>query len=129
MAIDHISNLIISIKNAGAAGRESLAVPFSNMKEAVLVLLQKEGYIKSYEVKGKPAKTLHIELLTVAGEPRIQGVKRVSHLSMRMYTKVRDVRPVKHGHGMLVLTTPKGILSDKMAKKENVGGEPLFKIW
>lgn len=129
--VDPISDLIIRIKNASDAGKASLTIPYSTFKEAVAKLLAKEGYIKSVEPKGKKvSRYLEIELLYGEDKtPRIQGVDRVSKLSKRIYAKAKDLRPFHSGFGSVILSTPKGILSDKDARKEKVGGEVLFKIW
>jgi small subunit ribosomal protein S8 len=128
--MDSISDLIVRIKNAGDAGKDSLVLTHSKVNFAIASLLEKEGYIKSVSKKGKKiTKFMEVELLRQDGEPRIRGVERVSKLSRRMYGKAKEIKTVKHGLGMLVLSTPKGILSDKEAKKENVGGELLFKVW
>lgn len=130
MVNDKISNLIIKLKNAGNAGKSSVSVPHSKFTEAVLELLKKENFIKDFAKKGKKIiKTLEVELLYVDSEPRITDVERVSKLSRRVYKGVKKITPVRNGFGILVMTTPKGILSDKSAKKEGVGGEALFKIW
>jgi small subunit ribosomal protein S8 len=99
------------------------------MKEAICALLKEEGYIKTYSVEGDIKKTLTIVLEYKGGTPRVTDVKRVSKSSKRIYTGVKDIAPVKYGHGLCVLSTPKGIMTDKLARKEMVGGEVLFKIW
>ena len=130
MVSDHISDMIMRLKNAGEAEKESVVLPYSNFKLAVLEVLEKEGYIKSHAKKGKKvSKLIEVEIAYVDGKPRIQGVERVSHLSKRVYKNVKSIHSVRQGYGMLVLTTPKGILTDKQARKEKVGGEALFKIW
>jgi small subunit ribosomal protein S8 len=87
--------------------------------------------LKAIEKKGKKVKkTLDVTLAyDAAGNPKINGVKRVSKPGRRMYRSVHEIVPVRYGHGALVLSTPKGILIDKEARKENVGGEALFEIW
>lgn len=130
MVNDKVSNLIIKLKNASNAHKESVSFPYSKFIESILELLKKENFIKDFTKKGKKIiKTVDIDLLYVDGEPRIRDVQRVSKLSRRIYKGVKKVTPVRNGFGMMVLTTPKGILSDKYAKKEGVGGEALFKIW
>jgi small subunit ribosomal protein S8 len=100
------------------------------MKESILDLLEKEGYVGAISKKGKKVhKSLEVGLVYDEYGPRVKGVKRMSKLSKRMYGGVKDIKPVKQGHGMLVLSTPKGILSDTEAKKQKVGGELLFKVW
>ena len=130
MVIDSISNLIVNLKNAGVSGRQYVVSPFSNFNFAVLELLQKEGYIHSVSKKGKKTgKYIEVEVAYEDGKSKITGVKRLSTFSKRMYQSVSEIKPVKSGQGILVLSTPKGILTDKEAKKAKVGGEALFKIW
>lgn len=129
--MDRIANLIIQIKNAGNAGLSTISVPNSKLVSAVADVLAKHGYIKSVSKKGKKLiKTLEIEIAyTPEGKPRVTDVQRVSKLSRRMYGKAKEIRPVRSGFGMTVLSTPAGILTDFEARKANVGGEILFKIW
>ncbi|MEK9184865.1 MAG: 30S ribosomal protein S8 [Patescibacteria group bacterium] len=131
MVIDPISDLIIQIKNASDAGKVSVALPYTKFKEGVAKLLEKAGYVKSVIVKGKKiTRSLEIELFYNEDKsPKIKGVQRVSKLSRRIYTKAKDLRPFHSGFGNIILSTPKGILTDKDAKREKVGGEVLFKIW
>lgn len=129
MVNDHISDLIIQIKNAGNAGKDTLVVSKTKMKEAILGALVRAGFIKSFEQKGKKTVNLEISLMKQDGGPRITNVQRMSHLSKRLYSKVSDLKPVRNGFGALIISTPKGVLTDREAKKQNVGGEPLFKIW
>lgn len=128
---DSISDLIIKIKNANIAGHETVTVPYSKMKESILVVLEKEGYVQGINKKGKKVgKFLEVGLVYEEDKsPKITGVTRVSKFSKRVYQKSKEIRPVRSHFGMLVLTTPKGILTDKQARKEKVGGEALFKIW
>jgi small subunit ribosomal protein S8 len=128
--MDHIANMLIQLKNAGTARKPHVVVSFSNIKLAIAKLLEREGYVASVsETKTGSVPAIKIDLAYKDREHRIHDVKRISKLSRRMYSKVSDLRPFKYGHGMVVLSTPKGILSDKEAKKEMVGGEVLFSIW
>jgi small subunit ribosomal protein S8 len=127
--MDQIANMMIGIKNAGLVKKATVSVPASNMKVAILELLKTEGYVKAYSVSGDIKKTIEIVLEYKKGTPRVNGVTRISKQSKRVYTGVEDITKVKYGHGMAVLSTPKGILSDKQARKEHVGGEILFTIW
>lgn len=130
MVKDTISDLIVNLKNAGVSGRQYVVSPFSNLNFAVLELLQKEGFIHSVAKKGKKAaKYIEVEVAYENGKSKITGVKRLSTFSKRMYQGAHELRPVKNGLGLLVLSTPKGVLSGKEARKENVGGEALFQIW
>ena len=127
--MDQIANMLIAIKNGGLVKKATVTVPSSKMKVAILELLKTEGYVKTYNVQGDIKKTVEIVIAYQKDMPRIQGVARVSKQSKRVYTGVKDIRPFKYGHGMTVLSTPKGILSDKQARHEMVGGESLFTIW
>lgn len=128
--MDPLSDLIIQLKNANATGKEDAVVPYSKMKEAVLMLLEKEGYVKGIEKRGKKIhKSLKVSLAYDEYGPKIKGVERISKLSRRMYAGVKSLKPVMQGQGIMVLSTPKGIMSDYEARKEKVGGELLFKVW
>ena len=132
MVTDSISNLIIHIKNANSAGLPIANITFSKMKFEILKLLEKEGYVGKVKEVGKKntQKVIEVELLYTADrQPAITDVKRMSKLSTRMYVKAKEITPVKNGYGILVMTTPKGIMTGKEAKKANLGGEALFKIW
>ena len=127
---DQIADMIVRIKNAGDARKESLVLPYSKMKLSIAEILQKEGFVKNVVKKGKKViNSIEITLIYEGDAPRIKGVDRISKFSRRVYQKSKDLRPVMQGQGLLVLTTPKGILTSKEARKANVGGEPLFKIW
>lgn len=124
--IDPISDMITRIKNAAAADKALVSMPYSRLKESVLSVLSKEGFVGSVEKKGKGViKTLKVELL----EGKIKGMERVSKFSARKYSGAKDLKPVRGGSGILILTTPKGVMADKDAKKENVGGEVILKAW
>ncbi len=128
--MDVIANFLNSIKTAGFVNKESVIIPHSKLKTAVAELLKNEGYIKTYKIHEDGAKkTLEIVLSYNDKSPRIQGIQRISHSSKRVYRSVSKIYPVKYGAGTAVLSTPKGILTDKEARKEMVGGELLFTIW
>lgn len=128
--MDQISNLLIGLKNGGNAGRETTTLPYSKALMAIAKTLFDAGYIASYK---KVTKNNHDNLeLGIAyrdGKPRIRDVKRISKQSRRLYMGVHEIRPVRNGYGILVLSTPKGILTGDQAKSEHVGGETLFQIW
>ena len=126
---DPVSDMLTRIRNAQAVNKKEVSMPHSKMKHAVLELLKKEGYVKAVDVAGESKKTIEVALNYVNKEPRITGVTRISKPSKRIYTGVKEIMPVRYGHGMCVISTPKGIMTDKMARKEQVGGEVLFTIW
>jgi len=122
--------MLIQIKNAGMAGLPSVLVPYSNIKFEIANLLSKEAYVGVVAEKGKsPKRYIEVEILYRDKKPRINNVVRVSKPSCRVYTGVKDIKAVRNGYGIAVLSTPKGIMTDKLAKKEHVGGEILFNIY
>lgn len=132
--------MLIIIKNGSIAGKESVFFPYSKMKHAILGCLQKEGYIsnvvekvsaKSGSVPGGKNKQpmLEAELIYADKKPKISGVERISKQSRRVYFGIKDIHKVRNGSGLLVLSTPKGILSGKEARRQQVGGEALFRLW
>ncbi len=126
MNTDPIADLLVRLQNASRVGHTSIEVPFSAMKMAIARVLATEGYVGDADKKNN---SITIALKYQNGTPAISGVKRVSKQSRRIYMGVRDVRPIKRGRGLLVLSTPKGIMSGKTARTERVGGEALFEIW
>lgn len=131
MISDPISDFVTRIKNAVATGKASVPVPFSSFKMAIAEKLKDAGYVKSIERKGKKVrKTLDIVLqYSDAGKPAVSGARRISKPGRRVYKSAHEIVPVRYGHGSLVLSTPKGIMTDKEARKARVGGEALFEIW
>lgn len=128
MVNDPISDFITRLKTAGRARKESVSLPHSKLKEAIAVVLVAEGYLKSV-AKKKTGPILEIVLNYHNGEPKIKDVERISKLSRRVYRGFDELHPAKGGFGRMILSTPKGILTDRQAIKEKVGGEILFKIW
>lgn len=130
MTTDPIADFLIRLKNANRVGKTEVVMPFSKMKNELANLLAKEGYVGEISRRGKRAiKNMVVELTYKDGKPAIVGTKRISKPSRRIYMGVREVHPVKRGKGLLVLSTPKGVLTDAAARKERVGGEALFEIW
>lgn len=131
MVNDPIGDFIIRIKNAGAVKKASVSAPYSSLKLAIAEKLKDAGYVKAVEKKGKKVKkTIDVVLkYDERGVHAVNGVKRVSKPGRRLYRSAREIVPVRYGHGSLILSTPKGILTDSEARKEHVGGEALFEIW
>jgi len=126
MVNDPISDLLVRLQKASRVGKSSVSLPFSKMKMAIADVLSKEGYVGTPDKKNF---SLQIPLSYKNGQPVITGTKRLSKPSRRVYFGVRDVRPVKRGYGLLILSTPKGIMTGAQARAERVGGEVLFEIW
>ena len=130
MVSDSIGDLIIQLKNAGNAGKATIAVPYSEFKFQVADKLKEKGYAKSVSQRGKKVKKyLDIELQYLNKKPKIKGVARISKPGRRIYKKTSEIFPIKYGKGALILSTPKGILTGEEARKQKTGGEALFKIW
>jgi len=130
MVKDKIAELINAIKNGGKVGREIISVPESFISENILNVLKSEGFIKSYTVKGKkPEKIIEVELAYIEGRPRVNGAKRLSSMSKRVYWGAKSIFSFKNGRGIRVISTPRGVFGDKEARRQRVGGEVLFEIW
>jgi small subunit ribosomal protein S8 len=128
--MDSISNMLIVMKNGSLAGKETVFFPYSKMKQAIAECLKNEGYVNAVFKKiKKDNPVLEVELVYTDKKPKITEVERISKQSRRVYFGIKDIRSVRNGTGLLVLSTPKGILSGKAARTEQVGGEALFRVW
>ena len=129
MVTDIIGDFIIRIKNANFANKESVSVYTSKTKTAIADTLARAGYIKSFS-KNSTGRMLDVVLNYKSDKsPKITGVQRISKPSRRIYQKSTEIKPFKSGFGATIISTPNGILSNKEAVKQKVGGEVLFKIW
>lgn len=126
MVNDPISDFLVRLQNASMVGHSSVTLPYSSLKNAVAKILEREGYLTSVAKKNN---SLVVGLSYNDGRPTINGVKRISKPSRRMYMGVRDLRPVRGGMGLLVLSTPAGVVTGKEARQMRVGGEVMFEIW
>jgi small subunit ribosomal protein S8 len=128
MVMDPISDMLVRIQNASMVGKTAVSLPRSRMKLAIADILAREGYIGEVDKKGK-GSVFSFELAYKGSRPAFTGFKRISKPSRRMYAGVRDIKPVKRGLGLVVLSTPAGIMTGKEAMTKRVGGELLFEIW
>ena len=127
---DPISDMLTRIRNAGNAGLKTVVVPLSKEKQAIAGVLQEEGYIGNVEVIGEGvARELSITLKYFEGKAVIGGLERVSKPSCRIHCGCANIPRVRNGQGTVILSTPKGILSGRRAKGENVGGEIICYVW
>lgn len=125
-----VHELVIEIKNGYSAGKEKVVTSHSKMRKAVVDILKKERYIDDYEIiKKDKKKYLKLKLLFENESPAITSVKIISKPGRRIYRKAKEMKPVLAGLGIAVLSTPEGIMTDKQARKKNIGGEELFRIW
>ena len=129
MVVDNISNLIISIKNASTAGKDYLNVPATKISNAILNVLKENNFIQDFSKKDKDSKTIKVVLKYEDGSPVVTDVKRVSKNSKRVYQSTKEIKNIKRGYGISVLSTPNGVLSGQQAREQKVGGELLFEIW
>jgi small subunit ribosomal protein S8 len=131
MVSDRVGDFIIRLQNAGAVGKPVVSVPFSAHLESIAKKLQTLGYVSGVDVDGAGTKkTLEVTLsYDERGTHKIRGVKRISKPGRRLYIPAREAHGIKGGIGARIISTPKGILSDKEARKVRAGGENLFEIW
>ena len=128
---DTIADLLTRIRNANSAKHDTVQIPASNMKKAICQILLDEGYIKGFSVEedGKQG-VITVTLKYLEGKkPVIQGLRRVSKPGLRIYSNVEDMPKVMKGLGIAIISTSKGIMTDREARKLNVGGEVLAFIW
>lgn len=128
---DPIGDMIARIKNAQQRKRSTVETPASKMRQRVLDVLAEEGYIRGYNLVERPGEfpVFSIELKYFDGEPVIAEISRVSKPGRRVYSSISDLKPVKNGLGISVLSTSKGVMSDAAARDANVGGEVLLRVY
>lgn len=129
MSMDVIGNFLTVIRNGLAARKRVVKVPFSNEKLNIAKVLKEEGYIKEYQKTEEGMPSLEIHLKYVAGEPAVHEIKRVSRPGRRHYESLRNMQTVTGGLGISILSTNKGIMTDRKARELSVGGEVLCHVW
>jgi small subunit ribosomal protein S8 len=127
---DPVGDLITRIRNAQMRGRSKVLSPASTLRVRVLNVLKDEGYIRDFrEFENEGHKELEVELKYFEGAPVIQEIQRVSKPGRRVYSAIKDLRLVRNGLGISILSTPKGVMSDAAARDANVGGEILCEVY
>ena len=127
---DVIADMLTRIRNANNAKHETVDIPASNMKKAIAEILVNEGYVKSYQIIEDGKQGVIRVTLKYAGKQKvIHGLRRVSKPGLRIYSNCEDMPKVMNGLGIAIVSTSKGIMTDKQARKENVGGEVLAFVW
>ena len=129
---DPIADMLTRIRNANTAKHDTVDVPASKMKVSIAEILLKEGYIKNFEIeKVNGFDSIHITLKYGAdkNEKVISGLKRISKPGLRVYANTEELPSVLGGFGIAIISTNKGVMTDKQARKENVGGEVLAFVW
>ena len=128
---DSIGDFLTTLRNGAKAKKETLITQHSNTREGILRILKAQGYISDYKVGAADngVKQLAIEMRYVEGVPSLTDIQRVSKPGRRSYTRATEIPKVLGGIGYAILTTPKGILNDREARRENVGGEIICNVW
>ena len=128
---DTIADLLTRIRNASTAKHDTVEVPASNLKKDICQILVDEGYIKSFTVieDGKQGVIKIVLKYTEGKTPVITGLRRVSKPGLRIYSNVEDMPKVMKGLGVAIISTSKGVMTDRQARKENIGGEVLAFVW
>jgi len=127
---DPIADMLTRIRNAQMVEKKEVNIPASNLKSAIASVMQQEGYIESFSVDGeKAAKTLKIKLKYFENKPVIDTLKRVSKPSLRVYAASTEMPNVMNGLGIVIVSTPKGVMTGQSATAQNVGGEVLCSVY
>lgn len=127
---DPVGDLITRIRNAQMRGRSKLTTPASTLRARVLQVLKDEGYIRDFRnIENGGHKEIEIELKYFEGAPAIHEIQRVSKPGRRVYSSIKDLRLVRNGLGISIISTPKGVMSDAAARDANVGGEVLCEVY
>ncbi len=126
---DPIADMLTRIRNGAKAGLPEVRMPSSKIKAAIAVVLKENGYVADWRVEGDDKKQLTVVLKYRDGKPVIDGLKRISKPSCRVYAGAKEVPRVLDGLGIAILSTSQGIMSDRAARRENVGGEVLCYVW
>ncbi len=130
MLTDPIADMLTRIRNAARIKAEKVDIPASKLKLEIAKILKEEGFIRAYKViKDRRQGILRVNLKYADGEPVITGLEKVSKPGRRVYVGSQEIPRVMGGVGLAILTTPKGVLSDKVCRRENVGGELLCHVW
>ncbi|PIE44436.1 MAG: 30S ribosomal protein S8 [Gammaproteobacteria bacterium] len=126
---DTLADMFTRIRNAQMAEKKSVAMPSSKMKVSVAKVLQEEGYIESYQVSEEVKPSLSIELRYFEGKPVIEQIKRVSRPGLRQYKGSQELPKVSNGLGVAIVSTSKGVMTDRAARKAGVGGEVICTVF
>lgn len=131
MITDPIANMLTAIRNAQAARKEQMRVPYSTLKHRLVDVLRQAGYLGPVSIVGEGSgKQLEVTLLYESGgAPLVRGIRRVSKPGRRWYVRRTELQRVLSGHGVAVISTSKGLLTDAQARKRGLGGEVLCEVW
>ena len=128
--IDPITDMLNRIRNAQAVLKTTVDIPFSNLKYNLAKILEREDFVEKTEKKGKKTKRIiEITLKYDSGAPAIFGLKRVSRSGQRIYSKSKELKPVKRGYGLSIISTAGGLMTNREARKKKLGGEVICEVW
>ena len=129
--MDRVADMLTTINNAQVVSKKQISVPYSEFNFKIVELLKKEGYILNVDKKGRvPNKKIVIDLkYREDGIPMISKVRKVSKQGQRVYKTSSDIKPVKSGYGLSIISTSKGVMTNKEARRNKVGGEIICEVW
>lgn len=126
---DTLADMLTRIRNAQRSGHAAVAMPSSKQKAAVAEVLKQEGYIGNYAIEGEVKKVMTIELKYFEGKPVIESIKRISRPGLRQYRGSQDLPKVSGGLGIAIVSTSKGVMTDRAARSAGIGGEVLAEVF
>ena len=127
---DPIADMLTRIRNAIGAGHPSVSIPASKVKSRIAEILRKEGYIESFDMDtSTPQGAINITLKWSNGKAAIEELRRLSRPGQRKYARNGDIPQIRNGLGILIVSTSKGLMTDKIARKEGIGGELICSVW
>lgn len=130
MMTDPVTDMLNRIKNAQAARKEQIVVPFSNFKYEIAKILEKEKFLSKVEKKGRKAnKFLEIDLKYENKTPVVSGMRKVSKPGQRIYVPAHMIKPLRGGYGISIISTSKGLMTGRDAKRQKIGGEIICEVW
>ena len=122
--------MLTSIRNALAVGKTTVSIPFSNLKYEIAKILKKAGFVDKVEKRGRKIKKRIIITLKYSDKtPAINGLQRVSKQGRRVYLSAKEIKPVREGRGIVIVSTSKGLMTDKEARRQKLGGEVICEVW
>jgi small subunit ribosomal protein S8 len=129
--MDPIADMLTSIKNAQAAGKETVFIPFSNLKYEIAKIMEKHGFLEKVDRERRKTKKLIKIVLKKDSDKssKISGLKRISKPGQRIYKNFKSLKPVMSGYGIAIVSTSKGIMTDREARRQKLGGEVICEIW
>jgi len=128
--MDPISDMLTSVRNALAVKHSTVIIPFSNLKYEIAKIFEKEGFIEKIEKKGRRSKRfIEISLKYSDEAPTISGLKKISKPGQRIYSGWKKIKRVKGGYGIAIVSTSKGLMTNKEARKNKIGGEIICEVW